>query len=671
MKHSLLPVAAAIALASTAHAEITELPTLVVTASRLSPDTAGTVVYVIDREQIAQSSARSISEVLASIPGINVRNLNGNPGTEGTIDLRGFGPAASINTLILIDGRRLNDVDLSSTDIGGVALANIERIEVQPGGGSVLYGDGASGGTINIITRQARMNGGSVSLAAASFDTKEATATGQFVAEAASLSLFGQHQDTDGYRDNSEVRRDTLGANLRFKVTPQQEGYLLANGSRLDSRLPGARLVDANLGIDQLHTAPRGTSTPNDWADEERHQIVAGWKAQLSDNLEIIIDGSRRLKEQQSYFDYGFGFSDFINTELGTISATPRLRLDYSTGALSHDLQVGYDWYRTDYTSRRGQTEGAAPIHNIGIDAETSSPYLFQTSRWKQTTVSMGARQSRIKQNGRDIYDASAPGGAFDSEAAPGSQSFSEDMYEGGISQELLSGLTAMLGASRSVRLGTVDESYEYNAFFQRVFSPLRPQIGHNLEGSLTYAQGKNRITGTVYRQKLRDEIQFNATTFTNDNIDPTLRRGATLGVASEVVKNVSVNASLTHQRSRFRSGPLEGNDVPVVPGKLGHVNVHWQATPMWSIALSDTYTGSQFFDNDQSNSFGQKIPSFHRLDTRLGFKCKQLNAAFTVSNLADEDDIFSYGVRSSTVGRYNAYPLPGREYRFEVGANF
>lgn len=671
MKLVLLPVAAAMALASTAHSDTTELPPLVVTASRLSPESAGTLVYVIEQEQIAQSSARNISELLASIPGIHVRSLTGNAGTEGTIDLRGFGPAASVNTLVLVDGRRLNDVDLSSTDIGGVSLSSIERIEVQPGGGSVLYGDGASGGTINIITRQARKNGGSVGLTAASFDTKGATASGQFVAEAASLSLFGQHMETEGYRDNSDVRKDTMGANLRFRVAPQQEGYLLANGSRLDSRLAGARLVDANLGIDELHGDPQGTRTPNDWADEERHQLVAGWKAELSDNLELIIDGSQRFKEQWSYFDYGFGFSDFINTELSSISATPRLQFDYTTGAISHGLKVGYDWYRTDYSSRRGQGEHTSPVHDIGIDAETSSPYLFQTSRWQQTTVSMGARKTHVTQSGRDIYDATAPGGAFDSEAAPGSQSFNEEMYEGGISQQLTPALTASLGASRSVRLGTVDESYEYNSFFQREFSPLRPQIGHNLEGSLAYAQGKHRISATVYDQKLEDEIQFSSATFTNDNIDPTQRRGATLGVTSEVVQNVTVNASLTHQRARFRSGPLEGNDVPLVPGNLGHVNVNWQATPMWSVALTDTYTGSQFFENDQSNSFGQKIPSFHRLDTRLGWQWKQLNAALTVSNLADEDDTFSYGVRSGTVGRYNAYPLPGREYRFDVGMSF
>jgi iron complex outermembrane receptor protein len=133
----------------------------------------------------------------------------------------------------------------------------------------------------------------------------------------------------------------------------------------------------------------------------------------------------------------------------------------------------------------------------------------------------------------------------------------------------------------------------------------LRPQIGHNLEGSLTYAAGKHRISGTVYRQKLRDEIQFNSATFTNDNIDPTLRRGVTLGVSSEIVQTVTVNASLTHQRARFRSGPLEGNDVPLVSATLVMSMSTGRQHRCGRCTHGHLY-GSQLFENDQSNSFGQ-----------------------------------------------------------------
>lgn len=673
MKSLSLPLIVALVVPSLVQAdEPAALPAISVSASRLAPLPAGTPVYVIERADIEASTARSITELLASVPGVAVRQLFATPGSEGTVDLRGFGASASVNTLILIDGRRLNDVDLASTDLAGLPLASVERIEVQPGGGSVLYGDGAAGGTINIVTRRATTTGGSAGVAVGSFDSREGTATAQLAGARASLGLFAQHLETDGYRDNSELRRDSGGLDLRATLE-NNELYLFAHTGRLDSRLPGARTVDPGIGLDELHADPRGSSTPNNWADEERTQAVAGWKSQLSDDLTLVFDASQRHKHQWSFFDYGGGFTTYTDTALTTLALTPRLLLDYETGSLTHQLQAGFDWYRTDYTSKRGQADSTTPVHIIGIDSESESPYVFQTSRWAKTALSLGARQTRVHQTGRDLFDATAPGGAFDSGAAPGTQDHQEEMYEVGLSQELLPGLTAMIGASRSVRFGTLDETYEADpATFVNVFSPLRPQIGRNLEASLEFIRRGHRVVATAYRQKLRDEIAFNPATFTNDNLEPTEREGATLALSSPLLDSLTVNASITEQRARFRRGTYTGNTVPLVPERMGHVDVRWQFLPAWQLTLSDTYVGSKYFDNDQSNSFGQQIPSYHRVDARLGWQWKKLSASVGVHNVTDEDDLFDYGASSTfTPGRYNVYPLPDRNYRFEIATTF
>jgi len=677
MKHSILPVAVAIALASTAHADTTELPPLVVTASRLSSLPAGTPVYVIDRTAIEQSTARNVSELLATVPGVSVRQLNGNAGTEGTIDIRGFGAAASTNTLILVDGRRLNDIDISATDISGLALANIERIEVLPGGGSVLYGDGASGGTVNIITRRAVKSGGEIGIAAGSSDTQEAHASGTWVGGPVSLRAFGQHVETDGYRDNSELERETLGVDGKITLGAHQL-YLLSQGSRLDSRQPGVRRVKPASGLDELHNDPRGSSTLNDYADEKRYQTVLGWDITLNDKVHLILDGSHRHKRQQSFYDdyNGFGFSTFTDTTLDTLSLTPRLVMDYNTGALTHSLRTGIDWYRTDYTSQRSQLVGSDPIHDLGIDSETRSGYFFQSSQWQDTTLTLGARQSRVSQSGRDIYDPSAPQPmfAFESEAAPGKQVYREEMYEGGLSQELAPGLTLMGNASRSVRFGTVDEVFEFDASAPfpapRIFSPLLPQIGRNLEGSLVYQPGAQRFSLTVFRQKLRNEIHYNPAAFENLNLDPTSRKGATLAVEAALLDTLRLQASLTQQQAEFEEGPFAGKDIPVVSQHLANANLLWQVTRQWDVALSDTYNGSKRFDNDQSNSFGRKIPGYHRVDLRTGLRWKSAKAGVGVYNIGDSTDHYDYGVSGGS-GNYNAYPLPGREYRADLSYTF
>ena len=129
---------------------------------------------IIDSEQIRQSPARTLPELLSLEAGIFSRSLYGNNATRATIDIRGFGATSAQNTLILVDGRRLNDVDLAAVDFSAIPLANIERVEIMRGGGAVLYGDGAVGGTINIITKQPATLGstGQVELAAGNYGTR-------------------------------------------------------------------------------------------------------------------------------------------------------------------------------------------------------------------------------------------------------------------------------------------------------------------------------------------------------------------------------------------------------------------------------------------------------------------------------------------------------------------
>ena len=106
-------------------------------------------VTVIDEEDIKNSNAKNVVDVLCTEEGIVVRDLLGN-GKTSQVDLRGFGETAPANTLVLVDGRRINEIDLSGVDWMQIPLEQIERIEILRGTGSVLYGDNAVGGVINL-----------------------------------------------------------------------------------------------------------------------------------------------------------------------------------------------------------------------------------------------------------------------------------------------------------------------------------------------------------------------------------------------------------------------------------------------------------------------------------------------------------------------------------------
>ena len=123
---------------------------------------------VITAQDIARAPEQSIQDILSREPEVQVTNsFGGVNGARSTIDMRGFGAAAGSNTLILVNGRRLNDNDLAgATSARSRATDRADRDHPWQSG-TVLYGDGAVGGVINIVTKtggnqllSARLEGG-------------------------------------------------------------------------------------------------------------------------------------------------------------------------------------------------------------------------------------------------------------------------------------------------------------------------------------------------------------------------------------------------------------------------------------------------------------------------------------------------------------------------------
>lgn len=109
-------------------------------------------VYIIDKDTIEQKGFKSTEEIFSYIPFITRNSI----GLGSNLDLRGQGSSANVNVQVLLNGINLNMLDSSHgvTPINTIAPSDIERIEVLPGGGSVMYGNGTRGGVINIITKR-------------------------------------------------------------------------------------------------------------------------------------------------------------------------------------------------------------------------------------------------------------------------------------------------------------------------------------------------------------------------------------------------------------------------------------------------------------------------------------------------------------------------------------
>ncbi len=236
-------------------------------------------VTVITREEIAQSPARTVDDLLRQIPGFSLfrrsSSLVTHPTTQG-VSLRGIGPSGVSRTLVLLDGVPLNDPFGGWVYWSKVPLESVERIEVARGGGSGVWGNYALGGVINIITRrpearvaQLKVDGG----------TRNTVDTDLLVSHATGpwgISLEGSFFDTDGYKIVKKSQRGAIDVNAdsshktfngRVEYTPSLASSLFLAGTFFrEDRGNGTPLQNNETETGYIATGGRlKTADGSDW----------------------------------------------------------------------------------------------------------------------------------------------------------------------------------------------------------------------------------------------------------------------------------------------------------------------------------------------------------------------------------------------------------------------
>jgi len=654
---------------------------VVVTATRFSDRYVDTPVNmtVISAEDIRQSSAKTVADILAEQAGIAIHDFFGNNAAATTIDLRGFGITGGQNTLILLDGRRVTDIDLSGVQWSAVPLNAVERIEIVRGGGAVLYGDGATAGVINIITRSPAKVGNGVTVQGrlGSYATREAQATANYFGERAGFNVSANNYESDGYRANNRNRQTNAQADLRW-LGERTDLTLKIGADNQGIRLPGARTVQPSAGIDQLATDRRGTGTPLDYATRAGNRATLDWRRNAQWG-EVHVGAGWRSKTQTSYFDFG-GFPDYREVDLDVWSLTPRMRIAHRAFGGENTLVAGFDWYRWDYGLRRSNSPSniGRPVNAVDASQENAAVYVHNTTRVSRAlTLNAGLRAERLRIDATDRFDPTAPGGAFGSGALAAGQRESERAYELGARYQFLPELALIAKAGRSFRFANVDEVYETSPAFANQFQFLRPQTARSSELGIEQRAGATWLRAALFEIDIRDEIHLDAFTtgIGNTNLPRSRRRGLELEGTWSPLPALTLRGAYTYVDARFREGVLPGGfftqtnvviagkTVPLVPRHKLNLAASWAVAAGTRLNAALAYVGEQFMDNDEGNTLGVKIPAYTVLDLKLIHGRGPWRLAAAVNNATNER-YHNYAVRSQFVpDRYNAYPLPERNF--------
>ena len=638
--HQLLLVASlAVLIGPSARAQVPaqEVEEVVVTDTRSvqSNVTIPASIDVISRAEIKASGAVHIAEVLRGRGGVQITDNSGD-GSRVSVGMRGFGETANANTLILVDGRRLNNPDIGTPDLNSISLRDVERIEIIQGSAGTLYGDQAVGGVINIITRKVGPLKVELDASTGSYDRRglQGSASQRFD-NGLSYRLSGEVRDADNYRQHNEIHYRSVFANLAFD---HASGAVFGELQLVDENLNTAGpLLAAEVAANRRQTT---TNFLGDFSNTDTSVVRFGVQQSLNDNWAFESELTNRESEAR------FRLSSVFAPELAVspqnrhvLGFTPRLVGAYPTSRGDLLFTFGYDLEFSDYdiTSRFGTQLNKQTLR--GLYGQAVIPVTPKVS------VTVGKRSAEVENDLRDsgAFALFPAGIAVDDVAL---------VTEAGLTVRPTADWRLFLRRDENLRFAKVDEHLSPAGGV-----PLKTQTGTSWELGAEWNHGGHAVKALVYRLELDDEIGFDPATFKNLNFGDTRRTGLILDGLLRVSERVSLSANYSFLDAEVESGTFKGKDVPYVARHLFRASVDYLSFYAELQAI-----GERVFSGDFTNVLG-KLDGYTVTNLRTSYRRGPWAAGVRLNNVLNEK-YSEFGARTLDPVSFAAAPsfLPSPE---------
>lgn len=350
-----------------------ELAPIVVTASRMEESIlkAKADMSVVGREEIEQMHMDNVEEVLRTVPGVQFLDYGSNGLNANVSGIRING---SKDVVILVDGVRVNDFKgAGSSGYMFAALMNnmdnIERVEVMRGSAATMYGSGAKGGVINIITRRPEGAKTVIDIAKGSFGKEAYKFNTQAAKDKVSYNIYhdrtisGTSKDGSGKEWPGQSNTKSSGAKFEYKFNDANK--LTLNYETIGSNFSGTDLVYGGHYVGMYDS--NSVTLKHDW------QINDQWSNSLM----------YRATKEKSSWDKPGGEDTDISEPI--------------TSNLEYKLYSDNFKYQTDRYTMVGGIEYSKGKDNTN-HKETSNTSLFLQGDWElvpHVTLSGGIRHDR------------------------------------------------------------------------------------------------------------------------------------------------------------------------------------------------------------------------------------------------------------------------------------
>ena len=621
---SLLAQSVVLAFAAPSYsAENIDLEEVTIKANRFEhKDTETTYASEIHTaKQIEASGAATLLDFLAQQTSLNALSTNK---ATASINLRGYGSEnGNQNLVITVDGQRLNNIDGSSQLLAGIPLSNIERIEISKGSGSVIYGDGATAGAIQIYTKA--KTGVTVNTSLGNFGQKNHAISAGLSEQHIDLSATIAHDSHDGFSKKDETgHKDQFTSNsqsvkIKIKPTDYLNFFAEATSSRNDTRYVNS-LTEAEFKDDprQVTKKPFSQTYTHQALDSDRWQV--GIEYDVTEKLTLVATHFREDKT-----------SDFINffNAFNYDYEGNELNLRYADEKFS--AIVGFQNFDGDRKATNNVTTKDNKAYFASVEHQAS--WLVDG-----LTLSAGARGEKVDYTFKPDLGQKLK------------QDENLTAWDIGANYKFSSELSAFANYNRAFQAPDIDRFFNTN-FFTGVTSFngfIKPAKVKTFNVGLNHTIANNRLKISAFHADLKDEIYLfqipAAFFFQNTNLDESHKYG--LEVQDSYTFNDAVSASLLYNYTRAKidkennnAGAFNGKDLPGVPKHtvVANLNYHFLDHAMFN--LNHTWRAKAYAYNDLENNFNQKQDNYETTNLALSYQYKNFNFYAAVNNIFEHEN--------------------------------
>ncbi|WP_289102814.1 TonB-dependent receptor [uncultured Fusobacterium sp.] len=617
-------------------------------------DTAKNVT-IVTQEDIQNKGANTVAEALRGVPGLVVSKMDGSG--DAVFDLRGSGATGAQNTIVLLDGIPLNNVQGSGYDTSQIPVDQIEKIEIIPSGGAVMYGDGAIGGIINIVTKapENRSNYGNMGLETGSWGTLKGTLTyGTKVTDRLLMDVSYSNYRSAGFRDKTKGAPHDQYDKDDTKESVWLRGRYLLDDGYLEAKYRHSKTEDyytSYITKEQFKEDVTMAGTYNGVSEMEQDNYSLSYNKKVNDKLSLMIYG-------------GYDEREYKGAYFGSISSHSlakqyyiKPQIKYLYGENSYII-VGGDY-------KDGKSEDKLDSSSKDKTRESYAGYILNKTTIRDFQFTQGYRREKIKYDTEILTPKPGPG--YGKDTIGNKKTFNADSYE----------LAANYLYSDT---GSVYISYTH-AFRGPTINDLNSWYGNiDLQETKSYELGikdsyKNTyISTSIFMTDTDNEIYLDKIQrggkYDNKNFDGEVRRIGVELALQHYFNKLTLRENVTYIQPKVTSGEYDGKEFAGVSRWNINLGATYNFTEKLLGNIDMYYQSKAYAQDDFANKLG-KVNDYVTVDTNLRYKLDNgLEVYGGIRNLFDEE--YSGSMVCDGTFTFHAYrPADGRSFYAGFKYNF